>query len=177
MKNVFFVLLLSAPVALPAQCEYAINEIDAFEKVEKVLTKPVPVYQEKKSVNAVSMALIRVDTSFRVLVSLDFSKLFCANSKTQALFMLSDSSILRLTHDGGAECAKSRKRGGIAAYSLSMMFAIDAASLEKAQKNDISKIRLYTSADTIDIDLNEQGKAKESNAAFFKNTVPCILKK
>ena len=175
MNNLLvFFCILFAVNCLGQDCEYAVKEIDAFEKKEIVRTEYVKVMYPSVKYPVVFMAFGRIDSTYTMFVKFSYKELVCFNSaKNELLLMTEDSTVYRFNRiDDAVRCTEKDTYS----YIGQEAFEISRSALEELREKKLSKIQLYHSAGFIEADLNQKNLNKKKAAKFLSENIPCILK-
>ena len=174
MKKYIFTqltLILVSLFSFSQDCKYKTNEIDKFEKVEKVLTEQVKVVYPTWSGTFVFFSLGRVSEEYYLNMGFISNKKCCFNSKNNELLLMSNKdSIYRLKRINDEIICNGND-------ICSVLYDISKETLLKLKNDTIKSMRIYTSDSYIDVDMINGNTNKERAKNYFKNTIDCIIKK
>lgn len=108
MKKLLFgiSLLLVSFFTYSQDCTYQFNEIDKFEKVEKVLTEKVKVMYPFSKFPVIWFSLGRISENYFLKMEFSYTKNICFNSKdNELLFITEKDSVVRIKRiNDNVEC-------------------------------------------------------------------------
>lgn len=176
MKKILFVtyLWLVSFFTYAQDCTYQINEIDKFEKVEKVITEKVKVMYPFSKFPVVWFSLGRINNDYLLKMEFSYNKNICFDSHdNELLFITERDSVVRIKRiNDKVECTDYKN--GI--YTGTILYAITKETLLALQNEILSGVRFYYSDGFIESDFLKGNANKEKAKNYFKNNVGCIIK-